>query len=128
MLDHDLEPAMLPELERAAAAAMMSVNAWYLVAASNTGIVGSLQMNERFSTWSGSPYCYVEDFCVTPAWRGKGVGGQLLDEVASWARSRGWARIDLDVSTKLPDSIRFYSKHGFVATGSVLLRRETVHS
>lgn len=122
MVDHGLAPANLPQLQRAAETIFSMAGAWYLVATSNGAAVGSLQLNERFSTWLGAPYGYIEDFCVLPAWRGRGVGGLLLDEVASWTRQRNWARVDLDVSTSLPNSIRFYTRHGYQETGSVLLR------
>lgn len=124
MTDHDLEPSPLPELQRAAETVFATERAWYLVAVTGAEVIGALQLNERFSTWLGATYCYVEDFCVAPPWRGRGVGGQLLDEVATWARQRQWVRVDLDVSTSLPASIRFYQRHGYRDTGSVLLRRE----
>lgn len=124
MIDHGLTPATLPDLRRAAETIFATERAWYLVAVTGAEVIGALQLNERFSTWLGATYCYVEDFCVAPRWRGRGVGGQLLDEVAIWARQRQWARVDLDVSTSLPASVRFYQRHGYRDTGSVLLRRE----
>lgn len=128
MIDHGLAPATLPDLQRAAETVFATDRAWYLVAVADGEVIGALQLNERFSTWLGATYCYVEDFCVTPQWRGRGVGGQLLDEVAIWARQRQWARVDLDVSTSLPASIRFYQRHGYRDTGSVLLRLDMVAS
>lgn len=111
--------------ERAVAAltrALHGPNAWYFVAEVEGRIVGMLGVNERFSTWDAAPYGYVEDFCVTEAWRGQRIGTLLLDQLAAWGRGRGWARIDLDVSAYLTDSVRFYARRGYADTGSLLYR------
>ena len=69
--------------------------AWYLVAEVDGEVVGALQLNERYSTWSGAPFGYVEDFCVAEGWRSRGVGAALLTHAEGWGRRLGWSRVAL---------------------------------
>jgi len=122
MTHHGVTP-LIPERAAATIATVLRTpNAWYFIAEVEGRIVGMLQANERFSTWDAAPYGYIEDFCVTEAWRGQQIGTLLLDHLAAWGRGRGWARIDLDVSASLTDSVRFYVRRGYEDTGSLLYR------
>ncbi len=114
---------LLPERAAATIATVLRApTARYFVAEVEGRIVGMLQVNERFSTWDAAPYGYIEDFCVTAAWRGRQIGTLLLDHLAAWARERGWTRLDLDVSASLTDSVRFYARRGYEDTGSLFYR------
>lgn len=122
MIHHGVTP-LTPEWARETLAATLRMpNTWYFVAEVKGRIVGMVGVNERFSTWDAAPYGYIEDFCVTAAWRGRQLGTLLLDQLAAWGRARGWARLDLDVSASLIDSVRFYARRGYEDTGSVLYR------
>ncbi|WP_297298011.1 GNAT family N-acetyltransferase [uncultured Methylovirgula sp.] len=44
-------------------------------------------------TWVASPICYLEDLFVDPAWRGKGVGRKLIQDLVDLAAERGWSRL-----------------------------------
>jgi len=123
MAHHGVTPLVPERAETVIAATLRALTAWYFIAEVEGRIVGMLQANERFSTWDAAPYGYIEDFCVTEAWRGQQIGTLLLDQLAAWGRGRGWARIDLDVSASLTDSVRFYARRGYEDTGSVLYRR-----
>jgi GNAT superfamily N-acetyltransferase len=124
MVDHGLAPLSPERLVGAVEHVMQLPAAWYLVADGEGELVGTLQLNQRYSTWETAPYGYVEDFCVAPARRGEGIGRLLLAQVERWARERGWVRVDLDVSTSLTGTLRFYERCGYRNTGSVLYRRE----
>lgn len=122
MADHGLTPLPRADLIRAAEEVLQLPDAWYYIAEVDGSVVGMLQLNRRYSTWLAAPYGYIEDFCVVPSLRSRGIGAALLAHVASVARSKGWVRLDLDVSSSLPDSIRFYKRHGYRDTGSTLYR------
>ena len=124
MVDHGLAPLSSERLAGAVRHVMQLPAAWYLVADDGDQLVGTLQLNQRYSTWETAPYGYVEDFCVAPSRRGEGIGRLLLAQVERWARERGWIRIDLDVSTSLAGTLRFYERCGYRDTGSVLYRRQ----
>ncbi len=64
-----------------------------LVATDEQGaLVGLAHLVFHPSTWSASPYCYLEDLFVAPATRGTGTARQLLDAVFAEADRRGAAR------------------------------------
>ena len=122
MTHHGVQPLSPDEAGEAIGTVLRAPTAWYFIAEVAGRIVGMVGVNERFSTWDAAPYGYVEDFCVTAAWRGRQIGTLLLDHLAAWGRGRGWSRIDLDVSASLTDSVRFYARRGYVDTASLLYR------
>ena len=68
----------------------------------------------NFSTWTGRRGLYLEDFYVRPQARGRGVGRQLFARLATIARERGCARMDLSVLNWNVDAIRFYERNNGV--------------
>jgi ribosomal protein S18 acetylase RimI-like enzyme len=55
---------------------------------------------------------------VSPAFRDRGLGRELLDRVLSWAQSTkpSW-KVCLDVNPEQTAAIRLYESHGFRSTG-----------
>lgn len=61
---------------------------------------------------------HVWGMYVTPAHRGTGVGGRLLEAVIAHARSlEGVTWLQLAVSSAAPEARRLYERAGFVAWG-----------
>ena len=54
---------------------------------------------------------------VTPAWRGSGLLGHLVDAVAAWSLGAGRPELELEVVTGNHRAIRAYQRLGFVDTG-----------
>lgn len=54
---------------------------------------------------------------VTPAWRGRGLVGDLIDEVAAWSRAAGRPELLLEVVVGNDRAVRAYERLGFVDTG-----------
>ena len=54
---------------------------------------------------------------VAPAHRGRGVSGELLDALLSWARDSGFERLSAWVNGENRRAARFFEKHGFEMTG-----------
>lgn len=54
---------------------------------------------------------------VTPDWRGSGVVGQLVAEVAEWSRTARRPRLELEVVVGNDRAVRAYRRLGFVDTG-----------
>ena len=54
---------------------------------------------------------------VAPAWRGKGVGARLIEEVAGWAASVGFGELRLWVVEGNQFAERSYARAGFARTG-----------
>lgn len=55
---------------------------------------------------------------VDPAWRRRGVGRALLQEVFSWARERGLGRLGLWAPAHSPAAFSLYRQAGFRETGN----------
>ena len=73
------------------------------------GIVGFALWYTRYSTWKGRRL-YLEDLIVTQAWRGKGIGTQLMDALIEEAKS--YAGMSWQVLDWNEPAIRFYEKYG----------------
>lgn len=55
---------------------------------------------------------YLEDFVVSSATRGKGVGGMLWDEMLKWGREKGAQRLEFTCGAGRDAAHAFYHKHG----------------
>lgn len=83
---------------------------WALVAEIDEKIVGFALCYTRFSTWKG-PRCYLEDIIVTEAYRGQGLGKQLMDAVIQEAHERNLRAVVWQVLDWNTDAIRFYERY-----------------
>jgi GNAT superfamily N-acetyltransferase len=66
----------------------------------------------NFSTWIGKPGIYLEDLFVKPHLRGKGIGKQLLVQIAKIAVERDCGRFEWSVLDWNEPSIQFYKNLG----------------
>ena len=62
---------------------------------------------------------FVISTWVAPEARGQGIGSALLDAVAQWARTKGWARLLLDVGEQNAPAIALYTRQGYVPNGTI---------
>ena len=63
-------------------------------------------------TRSGSQAARLYSIAVAPAFRGQGMGRQLLDDVVAQARARGCNELRLEVRQDNEPAIRFYRNAG----------------
>ena len=66
-----------------------------------------------FSTWTGRSGVFVLDLYVSESQRGRGLGEQLLTELASIARASGAAFVRLSVDNHNTRGQAFYHRIGF---------------
>jgi GNAT superfamily N-acetyltransferase len=66
----------------------------------------------NYSTFLGKPGLYLEDLFVRPAFRGQGVGKELLRTLARIALERGYGRMEWWVLDWNAPAIGFYEKLG----------------
>ena len=66
----------------------------------------------NYSTFKTSPGLYLEDLCVLPEHRGRGIGLALLRAVAAEAVERDFPRLDWCVLDWNVDAIAFYERQG----------------
>lgn len=55
----------------------------------------------------------IKGMYVLPAYRGSGVGSQILDELERRARERGSRPVRLDTNTRLSEAIELYQRAGY---------------
>jgi len=60
------------------------------------------------------PDGHIGRLAVLAAWRGRGVGGALLERLIALARERGHRRVVLNAQTH---ALAFYERHGFAPVG-----------
>lgn len=85
--------------------------------------VGFALFFHNFSTWKGRRGLYLEDLYVTPAARGKGVGGALLRHLAAIAVERNCARFEWAVLDWNADAIAVYRRMGAVGLDEWTVQR-----
>ena len=66
----------------------------------------------------GGEYCQLEELIVTPAARGKKLGGLLVQKVVDNAKARGSAEIGLYLVEATEHNRPCYEKYGVVAVGT----------
>ena len=62
------------------------------------------------NTWETQAVCYLEDLFVTPAARGRGLGGALLEWLRNAMRAEGWARLYWMTQADNADARRLYDR------------------
>jgi ribosomal protein S18 acetylase RimI-like enzyme len=80
-----------------------------LVAKENGHIIGSI-MVKVFSKGVGE----VKRFQLLPEYRGKGIGGALLDNALTFMREHNFTKAVLDTTEKSATAISLFTKAGFV--------------
>lgn len=87
--------------------------------------VGFALFFQNFSTFLGKPGIYLEDLFVEPAFRGHGLGKQLLKEIARLAVERGCGRFEWAVLDWNTPAIEFYRSLGAVPMADWTVMRVT---
>lgn len=86
-------------------------------------IIGMCTLQVLISTAEGGEVGLVEDVVVKKHFRCRGIGRQLLQEMRSWAATRGLRRLQLLTDkTNLP-SIQFYQNMDWQSTQLICMRK-----
>jgi GNAT superfamily N-acetyltransferase len=86
---------------------------WAFVAEANGVVQGFALFYIRFSTWKGQRM-YLEDFYVTDAMRGSGLGKALFERLIEEAKQRKLSGIQWQVLEWNEPAINFYKKYNTV--------------
>ena len=94
-----------------------------LIAELDDGPAGFALFYTSFSTWQCVPGIWLEDLVVRERFRGAGVGGALLRELAAVALRRGCGRLEWAVLDWNAPAIGFYDRFGAESVNDWRLRR-----
>jgi ribosomal protein S18 acetylase RimI-like enzyme len=84
-------------------------NATIQVARNAVGIViGMVSAQLVISTAQGAPSAWVEDMVIDSAYRGQGIGKQLLQNALAWAKQNGATRAQLLVDIENTEALGYY--------------------
>ena len=83
-----------------------------ILAKSDGLTVGFALFFHNYSTFLGRPGIYLEDLFVLPAFRGQGIGRELLVALARLAVERGCGRLEWSVLDWNEPAIGFYKRMG----------------
>jgi len=83
----------------------------FIIAEFEGRVVGMAFYYFRYSTWKGK-FLYLEDFVVSEAFRGKGIGAQLFDAVMQVSLSEACVGMTWQVLDWNEPALHFYKKYG----------------
>ena len=85
------------------------------VAEGNGSIAGSYRLIPK--TYRQARTIYLGGFVVSPALKGRGIGGLMMEHIKKDAEQKGYKRIDLTVDLRNRAAIALYIKMGFEFEG-----------
>ena len=91
-------------------------------AVASGSVIGMVSILFTVSKAEGGRAAWLEDMIVHPIWRGKGIGGQLLQTAVREARAAGCRRITLLTDATNDSAARFYQRSGFVRSQMIPFR------
>jgi GNAT superfamily N-acetyltransferase len=86
---------------------------WLAAPADAAPAAGVCQLRFRYSVWTATDDCWLEDLFVRGEARRRGVARALVERVLARARDRGCRRIELDTSEDNHGAIALYESLGF---------------
>ena len=97
-----------------------------LIAEADGGIVGVLSASWQRAIHVPGVYATIQDLWVDEGWRSRGVGAELVEAIASQARSRGVSRLEVglprDTFAAIASTESFYRRNGFEPLGPRMRR------
>jgi GNAT superfamily N-acetyltransferase len=97
-----------------------------LIAEADGRIVGVLSASWQRAIHVPGVYATIQDLWVDQDWRSRGVGAELVEAIASQARSRGVSRLEVGLPREsfaaIASTESFYRRNGFEPLGPRMRR------
>jgi len=97
-----------------------------LIAEADGDVVGVLSASWQRAIHVPGIYATIQDLWVDEAWRSRGVGAELVEAIASQARSRGVGRLEVGLPREtfaaIASTESFYRRNGFEHLGPRMRR------
>jgi GNAT superfamily N-acetyltransferase len=79
-------------------------------------VIGMVSAQLVISTAQGAPSAWVEDMVIDSAYRGQGIGKQLLQNALDWAKNKGATRAQLLVDIENSEALGYYQHLNWEST------------
>jgi GNAT superfamily N-acetyltransferase len=97
-----------------------------LIAEADGNVVGVLSASWQRAIHVPGAYATIQDLWVDEAWRSRGVGAELVEAIASQARTRGVSRLEVGLPREtfaaIASTESFYRRNGFEHLGPRMRR------
>ena len=97
-----------------------------LIAEADGALVGLLSASWQRAIHVPGVYATIQDLWVDEAWRSRGVGAELVEAIASQARTRGVSRLEVGLPREtfaaIASTESFYKRNGFEHLGPRMRR------
>jgi GNAT superfamily N-acetyltransferase len=97
-----------------------------LIAEADGDVVGVLSASWQRAIHVPGIYATIQDLWVDGAWRSRGVGAELVEAIASQARTRGVSRLEVGLPREtfaaIASTESFYRRNGFEHLGPRMRR------
>ncbi|HWJ41866.1 MAG TPA: GNAT family N-acetyltransferase [Solirubrobacterales bacterium] len=97
-----------------------------LIAEADGTVVGVLSASWQRAIHVPGTYATIQDLWVDEAWRSRGVGAELVEAIASQARTRGVSRLEVGLPREtfaaIASTESFYRRNGFEHLGPRMRR------
>lgn len=107
------KPIDLPSLRPVFERALVSDSQKYICAAENGKVVGFGSLTIKNNLWQQGSICHIDELVVDNAYRHRGVGTQILQQLIGIAKEKGCRRIELDSAFHRKEAHQFYERLGF---------------
>jgi GNAT superfamily N-acetyltransferase len=122
----NIEQDFKPDTERqirGLAGVLASPNACIMLARTAQGeAIAMCSAQLVFSTAEGAHSAWIEDMVVHEAWRGRGIGRQVLQAVLAWASEHGATRAQLLADLDNQPALDYYQHLGWQETQLIARR------
>jgi len=114
----------VPDRQQAGLLLLLSkTNAIVVAAEKDDKIIGMATGQLVISTAEGGASLWIEDVVVDKQHQKRGIGSQLLLEVAAWGKEQGARRTQLLADKNNSTAIRFYKNNNWQQTALICLRK-----
>ena len=98
---------------------LLSKERGQVVVAEEAGVIlGMVTVSYNLAMRYGGEYCQLEELIVTPAARGRKLGGLLVQKIVDNAQARGCREVGLYLVETTEHNRPFYEKYGFLVVGT----------
>ncbi|MGB1236062.1 MAG: GNAT family N-acetyltransferase [Planktomarina sp.] len=76
--------------------------------------IGYIAISHGYSIEFGGPDAFIDEFYIRPAIRGRGMGSEVMEAIASHLQTIGTRALHLEVAATNDRAAQLYSRKGFV--------------